>query len=143
MFIFFLFIVLILFFVITKTLILWKAGDRSSTKDEGEDSWDCRVSHYFSCSSGVFIFSIWFSVSHPLTVYCSFNLWFCFNWKTCVKHCSQAERDGVFEELRPHFLTLAYNAYAVHLVKKMLDNGNGLPYLKYIYIYIYPLFLFL
>jgi hypothetical protein len=43
-----------------------------------------------------------------------------------VKHCSQAERDEVFEELRPHFLTLAYNAYAVHLVKKMLDNGNGL-----------------
>ncbi|XP_004508185.1 pumilio homolog 24 isoform X2 [Cicer arietinum] len=44
--------------------------------------------------------------------------------QTCVKHCSQAERDGVFEELRPHFLTLAYNAYAVHLVKKMLDNAS-------------------
>ncbi|KAK7363536.1 hypothetical protein VNO77_05682 [Canavalia gladiata] len=44
--------------------------------------------------------------------------------QTCVKHCSQAERDAVFEELRPHFLTLAYNAYAVHLVKKMLDNAS-------------------
>ncbi|CAL5198923.1 unnamed protein product [Lathyrus oleraceus] len=44
--------------------------------------------------------------------------------QTCVKHCSQAERDEVFEELRPHFLTLAYNAYAVHLVKKMLDNAS-------------------
>ncbi|CAI8610701.1 unnamed protein product [Vicia faba] len=44
--------------------------------------------------------------------------------QTCVKHCSQAERDGVFEELRPHFLTLAYNAYAVHLVKKMLDSAS-------------------
>ncbi|XP_027919706.1 pumilio homolog 24 [Vigna unguiculata] len=44
--------------------------------------------------------------------------------QTCVKHCSQAERDAVFEELSPHFLNLAYNAYAVHLVKKMLDNAS-------------------
>lgn len=44
--------------------------------------------------------------------------------QTCVKHCSQAERDVVFEELRPHFLTLAFSAYAVHLVKKMLDNAS-------------------
>eukprot|EP00256_Glycine_max_P063791 XP_014633703.1 pumilio homolog 24 isoform X2 [Glycine max] len=44
--------------------------------------------------------------------------------QTCVKHCSQAERDAVFEELRPHFLTLAFSAYAVHLVKKMLDNAS-------------------
>ncbi|XP_027330421.1 pumilio homolog 24 isoform X2 [Abrus precatorius] len=44
--------------------------------------------------------------------------------QTCVKHCTQAERDAVFEELRPHFLNLAYNAYAVHLVKKMLDNAS-------------------
>ncbi|XP_020227663.1 pumilio homolog 24 isoform X2 [Cajanus cajan] len=44
--------------------------------------------------------------------------------QTCVKHCSQVERDAVFEELRPHFLSLAYNAYAVHLVKKMLDNAS-------------------
>ncbi|RDX94671.1 Pumilio-like 24 [Mucuna pruriens] len=44
--------------------------------------------------------------------------------QTCVKHCSQAERDAVFEELQPHFLTLAYNAYAVHLVKKMLDSAS-------------------
>ncbi|CAL0330180.1 unnamed protein product [Lupinus luteus] len=44
--------------------------------------------------------------------------------QTCVKHCSQSERDAVFEELRPHFLALAYNAYAVHLVKKMLDSAS-------------------
>ncbi|XP_061349186.1 pumilio homolog 24 isoform X2 [Gastrolobium bilobum] len=44
--------------------------------------------------------------------------------QTCVKHCSQAERDAVFEELGPHFITLAFNAYAVHLVKKMLDNAS-------------------
>ncbi|KAG4942229.1 hypothetical protein JHK85_046875 [Glycine max] len=37
---------------------------------------------------------------------------------------SSAERDAVFEELQPHFLTLAYSAYAVHLVKKMLDNAS-------------------
>ncbi|KAF7146008.1 hypothetical protein RHSIM_Rhsim04G0228200 [Rhododendron simsii] len=42
----------------------------------------------------------------------------------CVKNCSQAERDAVYEELRPHFITLACNTYAVHLVKKMLDNAS-------------------
>ncbi|XP_010259453.1 PREDICTED: pumilio homolog 24 isoform X2 [Nelumbo nucifera] len=44
--------------------------------------------------------------------------------QTCVKHCSQDERDAVFEELRPQLLTLACNTYAVHLVKKMLDNAS-------------------
>ncbi|XP_058212550.1 pumilio homolog 24 [Rhododendron vialii] len=44
--------------------------------------------------------------------------------QTCVKNCSQAERDAVYEELRPHFITLACNTYAVHLVKKMLDNAS-------------------
>lgn len=44
--------------------------------------------------------------------------------QTCVKYCSQAERDAVFVELKPHFLTFACNTYAVHLIKKMLDNGK-------------------
>ncbi|XP_030975160.1 pumilio homolog 24 [Quercus lobata] len=44
--------------------------------------------------------------------------------QTCVKYCSQAEKDAVFEELQPHFLTLAGNTYAVHVVKKMLDNAS-------------------
>lgn len=44
--------------------------------------------------------------------------------QTCVKYCSQAERDAVFEELQSHFLTLACSTYAVHLVKKMLDNAS-------------------
>ncbi|PKI56722.1 hypothetical protein CRG98_022882 [Punica granatum] len=44
--------------------------------------------------------------------------------QTCVKYCSQAERDAVYEELQPHFLTLACNTYAVHLVNKMLDNAS-------------------
>ncbi|KAL6990025.1 hypothetical protein U1Q18_015777 [Sarracenia purpurea var. burkii] len=44
--------------------------------------------------------------------------------QTCVKYCSQAERDAVYEELRPHFRTLACNTYAVHLVKKMLDTAS-------------------
>lgn len=43
--------------------------------------------------------------------------------QTCVKYCSPAERGAVFEELLPNFISLADNAYAVHLVKKMLDNG--------------------
>ncbi|KAG9441017.1 hypothetical protein H6P81_016871 [Aristolochia fimbriata] len=44
--------------------------------------------------------------------------------QTCVKYCSQPEREAVFEELRPHLLSLARNTYAVHLVKKMLDNAS-------------------
>ncbi|XVF62521.1 hypothetical protein PTKIN_Ptkin09bG0015000 [Pterospermum kingtungense] len=44
--------------------------------------------------------------------------------QTCVKYCSQTERDAVFAELRPHLLTLASNTYAVHLVKKMLDTAS-------------------
>ncbi|GAB4850843.1 Pumilio 24 [Ancistrocladus abbreviatus] len=44
--------------------------------------------------------------------------------QTCIKFCSETERNAVFEELRPHFLTLASNTYAVHLVKKMLDNAS-------------------
>ncbi|GMP56979.1 hypothetical protein CsSME_00021254 [Camellia sinensis var. sinensis] len=41
-----------------------------------------------------------------------------------LQYCSQAERDVVFAVLRPHFLTLACYTYAVHLVKKMLDNAS-------------------
>ncbi|XP_021907004.1 pumilio homolog 24 isoform X2 [Carica papaya] len=44
--------------------------------------------------------------------------------QTCVKHCSQAEKDAVFGELQPHLLNLARNTYAVHLVKKMLDSAS-------------------
>ncbi|MCL7031054.1 hypothetical protein MKW94_007574 [Papaver nudicaule] len=44
--------------------------------------------------------------------------------QTCVKFCTQAERDAVFVELKPNLLTLACNVYAVHLVKKMLDNAS-------------------
>ncbi|CAN6551311.1 unnamed protein product [Malus baccata var. baccata] len=44
--------------------------------------------------------------------------------QTCVKYCSQSEKDAVFEELQPHLLTLACNTYAVHLVTKMLDNAS-------------------
>lgn len=56
--------------------------------------------------------------------FCEYNsFFFFFNVKTCVKYCSQPERDAVYKELGPHLLTLACNTYAVHLVKKMLDNG--------------------
>ncbi|KAH9305509.1 hypothetical protein KI387_009913, partial [Taxus chinensis] len=44
--------------------------------------------------------------------------------QTCIKYCQPAERDSVYEELRPHFLKLACNTYAVHLVTKMLDHAN-------------------
>ncbi|XP_027115959.1 pumilio homolog 24-like isoform X1 [Coffea arabica] len=44
--------------------------------------------------------------------------------QTCVKHCSQEEKSAVFMELQPHFISLATNTYAVHLVTKMLDNAS-------------------
>ncbi|XP_074320357.1 pumilio homolog 24 [Silene latifolia] len=44
--------------------------------------------------------------------------------QTCVKYCSDAERDLVYEELRPHMLTLSLSTYAVHLVTKMFDNAS-------------------
>ncbi|KAF6165605.1 hypothetical protein GIB67_021875 [Kingdonia uniflora] len=44
--------------------------------------------------------------------------------QTCVKNCSQAERDIVLEEIRPHLLTLSRDTYAVHLVKKILDTAS-------------------
>ncbi|KAM0948498.1 putative armadillo-like helical, CPL domain, pumilio domain-containing protein [Dioscorea sansibarensis] len=44
--------------------------------------------------------------------------------QTCIKYCSQAERDAVFEELKPHLLNLSRKKYAVHLVKKLLDNAT-------------------
>ncbi|XP_050216559.1 pumilio homolog 24 [Mercurialis annua] len=44
--------------------------------------------------------------------------------QTCVKYCSQTERDAVFQELKPHFLNFACNTYAVHLIKKMIDSAS-------------------
>ncbi|CAI9771083.1 unnamed protein product [Fraxinus pennsylvanica] len=44
--------------------------------------------------------------------------------QTCVKHCTQDERNALFAELRPHFISLVSNTYAVHLVTKMLDNAS-------------------
>eukprot|EP00252_Welwitschia_mirabilis_P011378 TRINITY_DN25592_c0_g1_i1.p1 TRINITY_DN25592_c0_g1~~TRINITY_DN25592_c0_g1_i1.p1 ORF type:complete len:664 (-),score=128.81 TRINITY_DN25592_c0_g1_i1:363-2354(-) len=42
--------------------------------------------------------------------------------QTCIKYCQQPERDSVYKELYPHFLKLARNTYAVHLLTKMIDN---------------------
>ncbi|XP_078445126.1 pumilio 24 isoform X2 [Wolffia australiana] len=44
--------------------------------------------------------------------------------QTCVKYCSQAEKETVFSELHTHLLTLSRNVYGVHLVKKMLDTAT-------------------
>eukprot|EP01018_Ginkgo_biloba_P028107 Gb_02879 [translate_table: standard] len=44
--------------------------------------------------------------------------------QTCIKYCEPAEKDSVYEELRPHFLALACNTYAVHLMTKMLDHAS-------------------
>ncbi|WOL11133.1 hypothetical protein Cni_G19894 [Canna indica] len=44
--------------------------------------------------------------------------------QTCIKYCTQAEREIVFEALRPHLLALSRKKYAVHLVKKLLDHAS-------------------
>ncbi|XP_031496444.1 pumilio homolog 24 isoform X2 [Nymphaea colorata] len=44
--------------------------------------------------------------------------------QTCIKYCQPLEKNSICDELRPHFLTLAQNKYAVHLVNKMLDNAS-------------------
>ncbi|OEL15665.1 Pumilio-like protein 24 [Dichanthelium oligosanthes] len=41
--------------------------------------------------------------------------------QTCVKWCSQPERDAIFVDLQPHLLTLSRKKYAVFLVKKLIE----------------------
>ncbi|WVZ61162.1 hypothetical protein U9M48_011077 [Paspalum notatum var. saurae] len=41
--------------------------------------------------------------------------------QTCVKWCSQSERDAIFDSLQPHLLTLSRKKYAVFLVKKLIE----------------------
>ncbi|KAG0574443.1 hypothetical protein KC19_VG262600 [Ceratodon purpureus] len=44
--------------------------------------------------------------------------------QNCVKYCTPGERKAVFEELRPHCLSLAKDKYAHHIVIKMLDIAD-------------------
>ncbi|VAI39433.1 unnamed protein product [Triticum turgidum subsp. durum] len=46
--------------------------------------------------------------------------------QTCVKWCSQPERDAVFVALQPHLLHLSRKKYAVFLVKKLIKLGTFL-----------------
>ncbi|XP_066335031.1 pumilio homolog 24-like [Miscanthus floridulus] len=41
--------------------------------------------------------------------------------QTCVKWCSQSERDAIFDVLHPHLLDLSRKKYAVFLVKKLVE----------------------
>lgn len=108
----------------------------SLTKDEGENRRNCKLSCIFSGSSGYIPFSSYLFLVY-WTCICHFRPqgWQYFCWpQTCVKYCSPEERTVVFQELRPHFITLASNTYAVHLVTKMLDNGTvGLITLTMLY----------
>lgn len=38
----------------------------------------------------------------------------------CIEFCTQTERVAVFKELKPHFLSLACNVFAVRLVTRMV-----------------------
>ncbi|CAK9224791.1 unnamed protein product, partial [Sphagnum troendelagicum] len=44
--------------------------------------------------------------------------------QTCVKYCTPAQRESIYNELRPHCLTLAKDTYAYHLVIKMMEHAN-------------------
>ncbi|KAL6893744.1 hypothetical protein ACP4OV_007842 [Aristida adscensionis] len=44
--------------------------------------------------------------------------------QTCVKWCSQSERDAIFDSLQPDLLTLSRKKYAVFLVKKLIKLAN-------------------
>uniref|UniRef100_A0A0E0P3G8 PUM-HD domain-containing protein n=2 Tax=Oryza TaxID=4527 RepID=A0A0E0P3G8_ORYRU len=44
--------------------------------------------------------------------------------QTCVKLCSQSERDAIFEALQPDLLTLSLKKYAVFLVKKLIKRAT-------------------
>jgi hypothetical protein len=45
--------------------------------------------------------------------------------QTCVKWCSQPERDAIFVALQPHLLALSRQKYAVFLVKKLVKLGKS------------------
>lgn len=45
-------------------------------------------------------------------------------WQTCVKWCSESERDAIFDVLQPHLLTLSCKKYAIFLVKKLIELGT-------------------
>lgn len=59
-----------------------------------------------------------------------FLVWLLTSWiigcsiQTCLKYCTSAERNAVYEELRPQCLALAKDKYAYHIVIKMMDNGK-------------------
>ncbi|CAN6308609.1 unnamed protein product [Urochloa humidicola] len=52
--------------------------------------------------------------------------------QTCVKWCSQSERDAIFDELQPHLLTLSRKKYAVFLVKKLIELATKKQFASFI-----------
>ncbi|XP_025797709.1 pumilio homolog 24 isoform X2 [Panicum hallii] len=52
--------------------------------------------------------------------------------QTCVKWCSQSERDAIFGDLQPHLLTLSRKKYAVFLVKKLIELATKNQFASFI-----------
>ncbi|KAJ1292840.1 hypothetical protein BS78_01G020800 [Paspalum vaginatum] len=52
--------------------------------------------------------------------------------QTCVKWCSQSERDAIFDALQPHLLTLSRKKYAVFLVKKLIELATKKQFSSFI-----------
>uniref|UniRef100_A0A804M6V1 Pumilio homolog 24 n=1 Tax=Zea mays TaxID=4577 RepID=A0A804M6V1_MAIZE len=52
--------------------------------------------------------------------------------QTCVKWCSESERDAIFDVLQPHLLTLSCKKYAVFLVKKLIELASKKQFASFI-----------
>ncbi|CAD6207482.1 unnamed protein product [Miscanthus lutarioriparius] len=52
--------------------------------------------------------------------------------QTCVKWCSQSERDAIFDVLHPHLLDLSRKKYAVFLVKKLVELASKKQFASFI-----------
>ncbi|KAJ7298340.1 hypothetical protein O6H91_10G098900 [Diphasiastrum complanatum] len=44
--------------------------------------------------------------------------------QSCIKYCKKAEREAVFDELRPQLIALARNTYACHLAQRLFDHAS-------------------
>lgn len=108
----------------------------SSAADERENAGDGSQSHCCSCDASTAILDSGSSVTFALRIlvsgvdiyislfvspFCKSSKW---SMQNCVKYCTPEERTAVFEELRPHCLSLAKDKYAHHIVIKMLDSGE-------------------
>ena len=86
----------------------------------------CRIPCYCTCSASKLItYNIYQSAVYVVMFLVPWFWWSdYFFLQTCVKWCSQSERDAIFDNLQPHLLSLSRKKYAVFLVKKLIELGK-------------------